>query len=151
MRIMTAWILLVVAAAPAIAQDAAKDSVAKENAKLAATANVWHNPSNSVHVRTEACGASLCGVIVWANDKAKADAKRGGTDPLIGTTLFRDFTSDGPDRWRGQVFVPDIRRTFSGTITRVDATTITGRGCLVGRVGCRSQTWTLVPVKDRKS
>ncbi len=103
--------------------------------------NVFENPSGSVQVESRACGKSLCGVIIWANDKAKADAKRGGTDPLVGTSLFRDFSPDGPDRWRGKVFVPDIRRTFSGRITRIDANTLEGRGCLAGGVGCRSQRW----------
>lgn len=102
---------------------------------------VWHNPSNSVHVRSYPCGAKICGAVVWANDKASADARRGGTDPLVGAELFRDFTPSGPDLWRGKVFVPDLNKTFSGTVRRVDDDTLEAKGCLVGRIGCRAQIW----------
>lgn len=103
---------------------------------------IWKNPSGSVHVRAEPCGERMCGVVVWANDKARADARRGGTAQLIGSPLFRDFQLEKPGVWRGRVFVPDIGKTFSGTITVIDDRTLKGEGCLLGRVGCRSQTWT---------
>ncbi|PZU58018.1 MAG: DUF2147 domain-containing protein [Sphingobium sp.] len=106
---------------------------------------IWRNPSGSVHVRAEPCGKAMCGVVLWANDKAKADAARGGTDPLVGESLFQDFRQEAPDLWRGRVFVPDIGKTFSGTIRVIDANHIEGKGCLIGRVGCRSQIWTRVP------
>lgn len=102
----------------------------------------WANPKNSVHVRAERCGGRMCGVVVWASEKAKADARKGGTDPLIGSRLFQDFTLEKPGVWRGKVFVPDIGKTFSGTIRVVDNDTMVGSGCLVGRIGCRSQQWT---------
>ncbi|WP_243652742.1 DUF2147 domain-containing protein [Novosphingobium sp. PhB165] len=103
---------------------------------------VWKNPQNSVHVRAERCGNQMCGVVVWANDKAKADAKRGGTNNLVGMNLFRDFTQEKPGVWRGRVFVPDMNRTFSGRVTMLDHNRLEGRGCLTGNIGCRSQTWT---------
>jgi uncharacterized protein (DUF2147 family) len=115
--------------APAAAQQAAGD-------------NVWRNPQNSVHVRIQPCGKSRCGVIVWANDKAKADSARGGTPNLIGTQLFRDFHEVSPKVWKGKVFVPDLNRVFTGTGTVKDANTVVARGCLVGNIGCKSQTWT---------
>ena len=105
---------------------------------------VWRNPSNSVHVQIERCGQQMCGTVSWANDKAKADSRRGGTDPLIGTQLFRDFSEEEPGVWRGQVFVPDLGETFSGTVTVVDTNTIRARGCLLGAIGCRTQVWTRV-------
>src|SRR3546814_5950044 len=70
---------------------------------------VWSNPKGSVHVRAEPCGDRMCGIVVWANDKAKADAARGGSPQLVGVTLFRDFERSRPAVWRGRVFVPDIR------------------------------------------
>ena len=104
----------------------------------------YHNPSNSVHIRPEPCGPNICGVVVWANDKAKADAAKGGTSHLIGLQLFRNFRPDGPDRWKGSVFVPDINKTFSGRVVRTGDKTLKGTGCLVGKLGCKSQEWTLV-------
>jgi len=102
---------------------------------------IWSNPQNSVHVRSDHCGTSMCGTVVWANDKAKADARKGGTPDIIGLQLFRDFHRDKNGEWRGKVFVPDIRKTFHGTIKIIDENTLAGTGCLIGRMGCRTQTW----------
>ena len=46
--------------------------------------------------------------------------------------------------WRGSVFVPDIGQTFSGTITTLDDRRMEGKGCLTGRIMCKSQIWTKV-------
>jgi uncharacterized protein (DUF2147 family) len=105
---------------------------------------IWRNPQDSVHVRAEPCGKQMCGVVVWANDKARADAARGGTATLVGATLFKEFRLRKPGLWRGKVFVPDIGKTFSGTIEVVDHDHLKGSGCLVGRIGCKSQVWTRI-------
>jgi uncharacterized protein (DUF2147 family) len=95
-------------------------------------------------VRSDHCGASMCGTVVWANDKAKADARKRGSANIIGLQLFRDFRKDRHGEWRGKVYVPDIGKTFSGTIKIVDDNRLIGTGCLIGRVGCRSQTWSRI-------
>ena len=102
---------------------------------------VLRNPSNSVHVRVHQCGKSRCGTVVWANEKAKADSARGGTRNLVGTQLFRDFKEVSPKVWKGKVFVPDINKVFTGTGTVKDKNTVVARGCLIGSIGCKSQTW----------
>lgn len=104
--------------------------------------SVWRNPKNSVHLRVHPCSESRCGTVVWANAKAKADSARGGTPNLVGTELFRDFKEISPKVWRGKVFVPDLNRVFIGTATVKDSNTLVARGCLVGKLGCKSQTWT---------
>jgi uncharacterized protein (DUF2147 family) len=121
---------------------ASSSPVAAQNS---AQASVWRNPQNSVHVRIDACGAGRCGTVIWANDKAKADSARGGTPNLVGTQLFRDFHQTSPQLWTGKVFVPDLNRTFSGTGTLVNANTLVARGCILGNIGCKSQTWTRIP------
>jgi uncharacterized protein (DUF2147 family) len=103
---------------------------------------VWRNPSGSVEVRIEDCGPKVCGRVASANEKARADAARGGHSDLIGMDLFEDFKRDGPNTFRGRVFAPDINRRFSGKLTVQDANTIRVRGCLTRNAGCRSQTWT---------
>lgn len=107
----------------------------------AAQENVWRNPSNSVHVWIHPCGNSRCGTVVWANAKAKADSARGGTPNLVGTELFRDFREVSPKIWKGKVFVPDLNKVFTGTGTIKDQNTVVARGCLIGNIGCKSQTW----------
>jgi len=41
------------------------------------------------------------------------------------------------------VFVPDIKKTFSGTVT-IEGDRMIGRGCLLLGVGCKSQTWSRI-------
>ena len=105
-------------------------------------AGVWRNPQGSVEVEMAPCGARLCGIVVWASAKAQDDAAAGGTDRLVGTQLFRDLAGDGPGRWQGEVFVPDLARTVSGTMTLVDGATLQVDGCVIPGLVCQTQLWT---------
>jgi uncharacterized protein (DUF2147 family) len=102
---------------------------------------VWRNPKNTVHVEIKDCGGTTCGYVVWASEKAKADAREGGTENLVGLQLFRDFVPQKDGGLKGKVFVPDLNHTFSGTAEFVDATTMKARGCLIGNILCKSQIW----------
>lgn len=104
---------------------------------------VWRNPKNSVHVDIRPCGGSACGYVVWATDKARADALKGSGKELVGLQLFRDFKRV-QEEWRGRVFVPDMNRTFSGAAKLRDQTHLEARGCALGRVLCKNQLWTRV-------
>ena len=146
-RIAMALTLVVAAVAtpttaqsPAIAADPAAAVAALPDGAYLGT---WTNPSGSVQIRAARCGDNVCGTIVYANDKARSDARRGGTDPLIGTQLFEEFTARGPRQWRGRVFVPDMNRRVTGTATLVDENSIRVEGC-AARVICRNQVWTRV-------
>jgi uncharacterized protein (DUF2147 family) len=86
----------------------------------------------------------VCGTVVYANDKAKADAAKGGTANLIGMNLFQEFAAGKPNEWDGKVMVPDLDRTVKGRIELVDARTIKVQGCLFGHVACKDQVWTRV-------
>lgn len=101
----------------------------------------WRNPSNTVHIRLSACGGDrMCGTVIWASDKAQADARRGGTDRLVGANLFRDFRRVAPGRYRGRVFVPDINRTFAGQM-RLEGDSMIGKGCVLAGLICKQQVW----------
>jgi uncharacterized protein (DUF2147 family) len=101
----------------------------------------WRNPNNSVHVELVACGDALCGNVVWASDKAKENARRAGTDPLIGASLLRDFVRTRDGNWRGKVFVPDLGKTLTGRVVMIDPRSFRAQSCALG-VLCRSQVWT---------
>lgn len=102
---------------------------------------IWRNSVDSVRIKVARCGAGLCGTVVQASEKAKADAAGGGTDQLIGTQLFRDFRAGEDGLWYGRVYVPDIGQAFDGTIEQTNRDTIVGTGCLFANFGCKSQTW----------
>src|SRR3982751_1376530 len=68
----------------------------------AAWAGTWANGNNTMHVRAGRCGDAMCGIVVWADDKTKADiTARGRT--LLGTQVFREFRQTGLNEWRGKV------------------------------------------------
>lgn len=109
-----------------------------------AAEGVWRNPHNSVHIELKPCGAQVCGVVVWASEKADAASRKASGKPLVGQQLMRNFVI-GPDHvGRGKVFVPDLNATFSGTAQQIDAKSLRARGCLFANVVCKAQVWTRV-------
>jgi uncharacterized protein (DUF2147 family) len=100
---------------------------------------LWRNIRNTMHIEVRHCGDTLCGRVAWASDEALADAKKGGTRDLVGTEILRDFRPDPKGGWRGKVYVPDLDKTFSGTLVVVDRNTLKGSGCLLGRVLCKNK------------
>ena len=107
----------------------------------AAILGTWHNPRNSVAVKTGRCGDRLCGWVIRASEKAKDDVAGKGYPPLLGTALLRDYRTSGKGRWSGQIYVPDMGRAFGSTVTMVDADTLNVKGCLIGGFLCKSQIW----------
>jgi len=102
----------------------------------------WINPPRSVIVEISACGDErLCGHVRWASEKASADARAEGTDPLTGVELLHDFAPSGAGRWKGQLFVPDLRKRTSAELRIVDGQQIKIIGCAAGGLLCKSQIW----------
>jgi uncharacterized protein (DUF2147 family) len=142
MRRFKSFLVVLTTAAALVAGPA---TVSSASAQEAFTYGVWRNPKNTVHVEIKPCGGGrACGNVVWANDDAKEDAKKGGTPNLIGLQLLRDFQLQKNGSWKGKVFVPDLNMTLSGTADFPDATTMKAKGCLL--LFCKSQTWRRVDV-----
>ncbi|HEY0624233.1 DUF2147 domain-containing protein [Sphingomonas sp.] len=111
---------------------------------MLAAASEWRNPKDSVRIRFAPCGQDrMCGVVTWASEKAKADARRGGTDQLVGTNLFRNFKRVAPGEYKGHVFVPDMNRTFSGHM-EIKGDSMIGKGCVLAGLICKQQVWTRI-------
>ena len=123
-------------ATPVVAQAGGGDS--------SLAASEWRNPKDTVRIRLAPCGQErVCGTVIWASDKAKADARKGGTEKLVGADLFRDFQRVSPGQYKGRVFVPDMNRTFSGHI-QIQGDSMTGKGCVLGGLFCKQQVWTRI-------
>lgn len=106
----------------------------------------WINPHGSVKVQTGPCApegaGQLCGWVVWAAPQAEADARDGGGgERLIGTELLRGYRAAGPGLYRGEVYVPDMGRTFASTIKQRGANDLKISGCILGGLICKSQDW----------
>jgi uncharacterized protein (DUF2147 family) len=131
---MAAMLGLIAATAPAHA----------DGGDVARSYGVWRNPHNTVHLEIKDCGASTCGVVVWASPKAEADARKSGSDTLIGKQLLRDFEAQKDGSLKGRVWVPTLKITLVGTAEIVDAKTMRARGCVIGDFLCKSQLWTRI-------
>jgi len=104
----------------------------------------WTNPARSVTVEITRCASSasaLCGHVRWASDKAKADARSAGTSELVGVELMQDFVSRGRGRWRGRLFVPDLRTRSAAELRLIGFDRLKVTGCTAGKLLCRSQLW----------
>ena len=106
----------------------------------------WKNPSNSVHMDVGPCGELVCGKVVYASDKAKADAAKGGNPDFIGVNLLEDFQRTSSSSWAGKVFVPDLNHRFHGELTLEEDDSLLVKGCVAGSIGCKHQDWTRVSV-----
>ncbi|QNN65457.1 DUF2147 domain-containing protein [Sphingomonas rhizophila] len=102
----------------------------------------WRNPSETVVIVIGPCGTELCGRVQWASEKATVDARKGGTDPLVGATLLSRIVARGPNRWDARLFVPDLNRTSKAQLRVAPSGTLKVTGCAVGRMICKSQIWT---------
>jgi uncharacterized protein (DUF2147 family) len=105
----------------------------------------WRNPKGSVVVRITPCGNAYCGTVVDASEKAKANARRGGTAHLVGTRILSGVRPAGDGLFKGQAFDPKRNIRAPATIRQVGPNTIDVRGCaLAGMFVCKEQRWTRV-------
>lgn len=101
----------------------------------------WRNTRDTVHLRLSACGEGICGTVIWAVPQARADARRGSGQDLLGKSLFREFERADDGKWHGKIFIPDLNANASATITQLDRDTLLVSGCLVLKIACKTQHW----------
>lgn len=104
----------------------------------------WQNPNASVIIAIAPCGDLLCGRVQWASDKAMRDARKGGTDPLVGAELLSGIVPNGDGRWKARLFVPDLNKGTKAELRRLGTDQLKVTGCAVGRMVCKSQVWSRV-------
>jgi uncharacterized protein (DUF2147 family) len=102
----------------------------------------WTNASGSVIIMIGPCSdGGLCGTVEWSSEKAAADAARAGTTTLVGTEILHGFVPSGENRWKGQLFVPDLNKKSTAELRLLNGDGLQVRGCAVGRLLCKSQSW----------
>ena len=114
----------------------------------------WITDGGLSRVEVYACGAELCGRIVWlkepneedgtpkVDDENENEALRGR--PLMGLDLIAGFVPDGrPGRWlNGNIYNPEDGKTYQCTMRLEDADTLVVRGYVLVPIFGRTQTWT---------
>jgi uncharacterized protein (DUF2147 family) len=100
------------------------------------------------------CGGALCGNLIWIQepldpetnkpklDKHNVDASKQGR-PLLGIPIVLNMKPSGtPEKWDGQVYNAEDGNTYSGSFTMTGANTAQLKGCVLGGLICKAQTWT---------
>ena len=124
---------------------ASADATAPQGAIARPSAlGVWKNPKNTVHMEIRPCGEASCGYVIWATPGADAASRKGSGKPIVGQQILRDFVWDPRGYWKGKVYAPDVNLTVSGAAEQIGADTLKARGCLLGKLVCKTQVWTRV-------
>ena len=127
MKPLFALLLTVLLSAPASAQ--------------ASVEGRWTNPKRSVVIEVARCGPAWCGTVVAASAKAKANARKGGTQNLIGTRILSGARPVGAGVYKGRAFVPRRNIRSSATIRQTGPNAMAVEGCAIAGLLCKEQRW----------
>jgi len=114
----------------------------------------WLTENGSSRIRLADCGGAICGTIVWLKepndetgkpktDKNNTDASK-RTRPLMGVQIVLSMKASGADKWAGQVYNAEDGKTYSGNLTFSGGNSLQLKGCALGGLVCKGQTWTKV-------
>ena len=104
----------------------------------------WRNAKGSVTVRVAPCGDAICGTVVEASGKARATARKGGTDQLIGTRILSGVRESRSGEYKGRAFDPKRNIHAPATIRLLGPGTIVIKGCVMRGIICKEQRWTRI-------
>jgi uncharacterized protein (DUF2147 family) len=74
-------------------------------------------------------------------DKHNVDASKQGR-PLLGIPIVLNMKPNGADKWEGQVYNAEDGNTYSGSFAMTGANSAQLKGCIMGGLLCKAQTWT---------
>ncbi len=104
----------------------------------------WANPKKSVIIEVAPCGPAWCGTVVWASAKAKANARKGGTENLIGSRILSNARPVGNGVYKGTGFVPKRNVRAPATMRQTGPNSMEVEGCVLAGILCKEQRWTRV-------
>jgi uncharacterized protein (DUF2147 family) len=125
-------------------------------ARAADPLGTWLTAEKDARVRIVNCGAAICGSLIWLKEPIDPDTGQPKTDkhnadaskqsrPLLGVAIVLSMKPGGtPNQWSGDVYNASDGRTYSGSFTLTGATTAELKGCVMGGLICKGQTWTRV-------
>lgn len=105
---------------------------------------VWLTQSGDTRVRLSPCGPAYCGVIVWTrnggNDEKNPDAAKRGRS-LTGVQMISGMKKGGDGNYAGELYNYLDGKTYTGKMTPISETELQLKGCVMGGLICKSQTW----------
>ncbi len=104
----------------------------------------WTNPKHSIVIEVARCGPAWCGTVVAASAKAKANARKGGTENLVGTRILSGARPVGNGVYKGRGFVPRRNISAPATVRQRGPNVMEVEGCALAGLLCKEQRWTRV-------
>jgi uncharacterized protein (DUF2147 family) len=113
----------------------------------------WLTEDKKGKIHIVNCDGALCGNLVWIQepmdpetskpklDKHNVDASKQGR-PLLGIPIVLNMKPNGADKWEGQVYNAEDGNTYSGSFAMTGANSAQLKGCIMGGLLCKAQTWT---------
>ena len=113
----------------------------------------WLTGDKKGKVKIVNCGGAICGTLTWVAEPNDPQTNKPKTDkynkdvskqdrPLIGVAIVLGMKPAGGDKWEGKVYNAEDGNTYSGSFTMRDANTAELKGCVMGGLLCKGQTWT---------
>jgi uncharacterized protein (DUF2147 family) len=122
-------------------------------AHAADPSGTWWTADRKGKVKIANCGGAICGTLSWLaepndpetnkpkTDKNNKDASKQGR-PLIGVPIVLSMKPAGGDKWEGQVYNAEDGNIYSGSFMLSGANTAQLKGCVMGGLICKGQSWT---------
>lgn len=122
-------------------------------ARAADPVGTWLTGDKKGKVRIANCGGAICGTLVWLAEPNDPETHRAKTDnhnsnaslqgrPLLGIPIVLNMKPAGGDKWEGQVYNAEDGGTYTGSFSMSGPNTAALKGCVMGGLICKSQTWT---------
>jgi uncharacterized protein (DUF2147 family) len=113
---------------------------------------IWLTGDKKGKVRIVNCSGALCGTLVWVQEPMDPDTNQPKTDkhnvdaskksrPLLGIPIVLNMKPSGGDKWEGQVYNAEDGNTYSGSFAMTGANSAELKGCVMGGLICKAQTW----------
>jgi uncharacterized protein (DUF2147 family) len=123
-------------------------------AQAADPLGTWFTEGGRAQVRIVNCGGALCGKIVWLKEPIDPETHQPKLDrynpdtskrnrPLLGVPIVLDMKPAGANKWEGHVYKADEDSPgiYTGSFTMTGTNTAELKGCVMGGLICKSQTW----------
>jgi uncharacterized protein (DUF2147 family) len=113
----------------------------------------WLTGDKKGKVHIVNCGGAICGTLSWLAEPNDPDTKQPKTDknntdagkksrPLLGIPIVLNMKPAGGEKWEGQVYNAEDGGTYTGSFTMTGANSAELKGCVMGGIICKGQTWT---------
>ncbi len=94
----------------------------------------WTRPSTGTQVNFYDCGGKLCAKITAVKDASKKGD--------VGKVIMSGADKSGDNTWKGSLLNTEDGQTYNGVVTLEGPKALNLKGCVLGGLVCKGETWT---------